>query len=160
MTNGTVTNGRAASEDVVRQGHRHAVSGVGGTSGLAIVEIYDITPVGPPSITVSASIASADKSGSKPGEFTFTRGGDTTTAVNVVYSLGGSAVNGFTYAPLLGTITLPAGATSAKLAVTPNPALLATGVQTAVLTVLTAGTAYTIGDANTATVSIAGRSPQ
>ena len=32
-------------------------AGVGGTSGLAIVEIYDITPVGPPSITVSASIA-------------------------------------------------------------------------------------------------------
>ena len=145
----------ALTVDLAAGNYTIAVSGVGGTSGLAIVEIYDITPVGPPSITVSASIASADKSGSKPGEFTFTRGGDTTSAVNVVYSLGGSAVNGFTYAPLLGTITLPAGATSAKLAVTPNPALLATGVQTAVLTVLTAGTAYTIGDANTATVSIA-----
>jgi uncharacterized protein (DUF1800 family) len=145
----------ALTVDLAAGNYTIAVSGVGGTSGLAIVEIYDITPVGPPSITVSASIASADKSGSKPGEFTFTRGGDTTSAVNVVYSLGGSAVNGFTYAPLLGTITLPAGATSAKLAVTPNPALLATGVQTAVLTVLTAGNAYTIGAANTATVSIA-----
>ena len=145
----------ALTVDLAAGNYTIAVSGVGGTSGLAIVEIYDITPVGPPAITVSASIASADKSGSKPGEFTFTRGGDTTAAVNVAYSLGGSAVNGFTYAPLLGTITLPAGATSAKLAVTPNPALLATGVQTAVLTVLTAGTAYTIGDANTATVSIA-----
>lgn len=144
----------ALTVDLAAGNYTIAVSGVGGTSGLAIVEIYDITPVGPPSITVAASIASADKSGSKPGEFTFTRGGDTTSAVNVTYSLGGSAVNGFTYAPLLGTITIPAGATSAKLALTPNPALLATGVQTAVLTVLTAGTAYSIGDANTATVLI------
>ena len=144
----------ALTVDLSAGNYTVAVSGVGGTTGLAIVEIYDITPAGAPSITVSASIASADKSGSKPGEFTFTRAGDTTAAVNVAYSVGGSAVNGFTYAPLLGTITIPAGATSAKLALTPNPALLATGVQTAVITILTAGNSYTIGEANTATVSI------
>ena len=145
----------ALTVDLAPGNYTIAVSGVGGTSGLAIVEIYDITPAGPPTINISASIASADKSGSKPGEFTFTRGGDTSTAVNVAYSVGGSAVNGFTYAPLLGTITIPAGATSAKLPLVPNPALLATGVQTAVITVLTAGTAYTVGPDSSATVSIA-----
>jgi len=144
----------ALTVDLAAGNYTIAVSGVGGTTGLAIVEIYDITPVGPPSITVAATIASADKSGNKPGEFTFTRSGDTTAAVNVSYAVSGSAVNGFTYAPLLGSITIPAGATSAKLPLTTNPALLTTGVQTAVVTILTAGTAYTIGAANSALVSI------
>ena len=131
------------------------VSGVANTSGLALVEIYDITPTGPPTVTVSATIAAADKSGGKPGEFTLTRSGDTAQPLTVRYVTGGSAVNGFDYPLLSGTITFPAGASSVKLTLAPNPALLATGGQTATLTLASGGDSYNVGAPSSATVSIA-----
>ena len=136
------------------------VSGVGGTSGLALVEIYDITPAALPAVTVAATIASADKSGSKPGEYTVTRSGSTTAALTVNYSMSGSAVNGFTYSPLIGSIVIPAGAASVKIPLVPLPAVQNFNGQTAVIT-LTApnNNTYTVGDASSATVTIADSAP-
>ena len=58
--------------------------------------------------TCGASKAAADETGTNPGEFTLTRTGDTTTPLTVNYGVGGSAVNGFDYPPLLGSVVIPA----------------------------------------------------
>lgn len=144
--------------DLPAGGYTIQVSGVGNTSGLALVEIYDITPAGPAAVSVQATIGVADKSGSKPGEFTFTRSGDTSSALTVGYTLSGSAVNGFDYVFLPGSITFPAGAGSVVLPLTPNPAVLASGGQTAVVTLVPGGSNYVAGASATASIAI-GDSP-
>ena len=56
---------------------------------------------------------------STPGAFTVKRDGDLTDALVVNYNVGGTAVPGVDYVPLSGTVTIPAGATSADVAFTP-----------------------------------------
>ena len=67
--------------------------------------------------------------------------------------VGGSAVNGFDYPPLLGTVTFPSGVDTVKIPLSPNPDVQTEGTDTVVLT-LAAGTGYLIGAQNTATVTI------
>ena len=109
--------------------------------------------LGLPSVTLTASIAAADNSGAKPGEFTFTRTGDLSADLVVSYSVGGSAENGSDYQLLPGTITIPAGAASAALALSPNPSLENAAPSTATLTLL-ASPAYLVGSPTPATVTI------
>ncbi len=124
------------------------------TSGLALIEVYDLTPANPPTVTLAATDATADESGNNPGEFTLRRTGDSSLPLVVNYGVGGSAVNGFDYPPLLGTITFPAGVTSVKIPLSPNPDVQNEGTDSVVLT-LAAGPGYLIGAENTATVTIA-----
>ncbi len=123
-------------------------------SGLAIVEVYDITPVNPPTITIVATKANADESGSNPGEFTLTRTGTPGAPLTVRYGIGGSAVNGFDYPLLSGTVTFPAGESTVKIPLLPNPDVQNEGTDSVVLT-LAPGPNYLIGAQNTATVSVA-----
>ena len=55
------------------------VSGVGNTTGLALIEVYDLTPDSIPAVSVSATTATTDTKGAAPGVFTFTRTGSTVT---------------------------------------------------------------------------------
>jgi len=131
------------------------VSGAGGTTGVVLVEVYDVTPTGPATVTISATKADADKSGTNPGEFTVTRVGDLLSPLTVTYFVGGTAVNGLDYAPLYpATVTIPAGAASAKIAVTPTPNLVNSSTLT-VTAALTAGSGYVVGGASSAQVTIA-----
>ncbi len=130
------------------------VTGVG-PGGLATVEAYDLTPATPPTVTILATKAASDESGNANGEFTFTRSGtDLRAPLTVAYGVGGSAVNSFDYVFLPGTITIPAGASSVKLPLLPNPDLQAEGTDTVVVT-LTPNAAYTVGSSASATVTIA-----
>jgi len=129
------------------------VSGAGGAGGVALVEIYDITPAGSSVLSVTASRASADTSGSNPGEFTVTRTGDTQLPLVVTYAVGGTAVNGGDYSALSGTVTIPAGTASTTVSVTPIPSINATGSTTVTLT-LASGASYTLGSPASATVTI------
>ena len=124
------------------------------SAGLALIEVYDLTPTNPPTVTIAATDASADESGTNRGEFTVTRTGDTALPLVVNYGVGGSAVNGFDYPPLLGVVTIPAGSASVKIPLSPNPDVQSEGTDTVVLTVAT-GPGYLIGAQTTATVSIA-----
>jgi uncharacterized protein (DUF1800 family) len=130
------------------------VSGVGGSTGVALVEVYDLTPSTAATVTLVASKSAADQSGANPGEFTLTRTGDTLSALTVSYNVGGSAINGFDYPPLLGTVTFPVGASTVKIPLSPNPTVENTGGKAVTLT-LAAGSGYTPGTPNAATVSIA-----
>ena len=125
-----------------------------GTSGLGLIEVYDLTPANPPTVTLAATRATSDESGNNPGEFTLSRTGDTALPLTVNYGVGGSAVNGFDYPPLLGTVTIQAGASSVKIPLSPNPDVQSEGTDTVVLTLATGG-AYLIGAQNSATITIA-----
>ena len=129
------------------------VTGAGNTSGVAIVEVYDLTPPATPAVSVAATKATADESGARNGEFTFTRSGPVNFPLEVRYGLGGSAVNGFDYVSLPGTLVFPPGVASIAVPVRPNPDLQNEGTDTVVVTVV-AGTGYTLGAQTNATVSI------
>jgi uncharacterized protein (DUF1800 family) len=153
-------------------GYTVLVTGNGGGTGVALVEVYDITPpppvntptptptpTPPPSqgqgstVTLVATNAAADTSGNNPGSITVTRSGDTSQALVVNYSVGGTAVNGIDYTGLAGTVTIPAGSSSVPITVAPNPTLSTNPSSTVVLTLAT-GTGYQAGSAATATVTI------
>jgi hypothetical protein len=75
-------------------------------------------PEGRPFVSVRAKskLAETRKRGSK---VTFTRTGDTDYPLFVGYSVGGTAENGVDFAPLVGSLEIPAGKRSAKLVIRP-----------------------------------------
>jgi hypothetical protein len=132
------------------------VSGNAGTTGVGLVEVYDITPsapAGPQTVTLAASDSSADTSGSNPGAFMVTRTGDMSQALTVNYAVSGTAQNGIDYQGLPGSVTLPAYVSSVPVAVMPNPVVSSASTSTVVLT-LSPSSGYVVGSASTATVNI------
>ena len=113
-----------------------------------------------PVVTVAASDAQASEEGSEPGTFTLARTGDTTASLDVQYLLNGSATAGDYTPALTGTFTIPAGAASAPLVVTPAADLLVEGAETLIL-VLSDVAAYDLGAPGTqnATIAIADTPP-
>jgi len=69
-------------------------------------------------VTLVATDAVANENGD-PGRFTFTRSGNTSAALNVYYSIGGSALNGVDYQALPGLVTFAAGSATAPVDVLP-----------------------------------------
>ncbi|MBL9203722.1 MAG: DUF1800 family protein, partial [Opitutaceae bacterium] len=130
------------------------VSGVNATTGVSLVELYDVTPAGTTTVSIASTQASTDESGQSVGNVTFTRTGDTSTALLINYSVGGTATNGIDYQGLGGTVTLPSGATSVVVEVRPYVDTSVESTETVTLTLL-AGTGYAVGSSTGATVSIA-----
>ncbi|HLP77106.1 MAG TPA: hypothetical protein VK327_09320, partial [Candidatus Paceibacterota bacterium] len=103
--------------------------------------------------------------GNQPGAFTFTRTGDTSSNLVVVYSLSGTAASGIDYvapsaAPAnaiiaVPSVTIPAGSTSATLNIAPTSSTNISDSKTIVATVAV-NTGYTVAAPGTATVTIAG----
>lgn len=127
------------------------VSGVGSTSGAALVEVYDLTASGLPTVGVTASVATTDNRGASPGTVTFSRLGSTSAPLTVYFSVGGSATNGVDYTALPGSVTIPAGATSESLSIR---ALGSSTINKDVVVRLTAGPDYAIAANSAATVTI------
>src|SRR5262249_2745115 len=123
-----------------------------GSPGTATVTIADKVGRG---ASVTGTDAAASDTGLDPGTFTIARNGPTTSALTVLYSVGGTATNGTDYTPnLSGTVTIPSGQASATVTITPVDDTTIEGDETVVLT-LTANAAYSIGSPSTATVTIA-----
>ena len=119
------------------------VTGNNGGSGIAMVEVYDITPANAATtVSIVATSPNADTSGDA-GVFTVTRTGDTTLPLTVPYTVGGTAVSGMDYQTLSGSVTIPAGASSATIVIAPNSSLSA--ATTTVTLTLTSNSAYAIG---------------
>ncbi|MBI3876204.1 MAG: glycoside hydrolase family 9 protein [Verrucomicrobia bacterium] len=133
---------------------------VGSPSG-ATMNILTPVAVVPPTVTVTASDASASRVNLDPGAFTFTRTGSTTAALTVNYSLGGTATKWNDYRTPAGdmpvSVTIPAGASSYTMTILPVATTNLIGTQTVVLT-LSPNPAYTVGSSNSGTISIAGNS--
>ncbi len=106
-----------------------------------------------PTVTLSATDASATEGG-EPGQFTITRTGTTQNPLTVNYSVAGTASNGSDYSALSGSITIPAGANTAAIAITPQEDEAVEGNETVVLN-LTADSAYNLGADKSGMVNIA-----
>lgn len=105
--------------DLAPGGYTIQVSGVGGTSGVALVEAYDITSSSVPFVSVLATKPTTDTAGANPALFTITRTGTTLQPLTVSYTLSGSAVPGVDFVNVPGTVTIPAGASSATVEIKP-----------------------------------------
>lgn len=129
------------------------VSGAAGATGVALVEVYDLTPETLSTVSVRASVAVTDTAGGAPGEFTFTRTGPTASSITLSYTISGTAVAGTDYQALPGTVTIPAGATSATVKLTPIAGAQNTNNKTATLAIVPQN-AYGVGSADKASVTI------
>jgi hypothetical protein len=120
-------------------------------SGSATITITDNDGS---AVTVAATDANASETASDPGVFTITRTGSTASAVTVNFIISGTASNGTDYTALGSSVTIPVGAASSTVAVSPVDDSVFEGSETVILT-LSAGTGYSVGSPSSATVTIA-----
>ena len=130
------------------------VSGVGGATGLALVEAYDITPETTPVVSVTATTAITDTKGASPGVYTFTRAGSVASALTVFYQVSGNAIAGVDYNTLSGSVTFPAGASTVNVQMTPKASGASDAISRSVNVAITTGIGYTIGAPSAAAVTI------
>ncbi len=130
------------------------VSGVSNTTGLALIEVYDMTAEGAAAVNVAATTATTDTRGAPPAVFLITRGGITTAPLTVYYEIRGTAVPGVDYTALPGSVTIPAGATSANVVIAPLAGGGANAINKDATLVLTSGPGYTVGNSSAADVTI------
>ncbi len=112
-------------------------------------------------VTLAVAPLSVDEDGVPNLVYTFTRTGDTTGALAVNFSVGGTATfntdytqtGAATFTPPNGTVTFAAGNTTATVTVDPSADVTAEPNETVILT-LAAGADYNIGTPSTATGTI------
>ena len=112
-------------------------------------------------VTVAVAPLSVDEDGVANLVYTFTRTGDTTGALTVNFTVGGTATfstdytqtGAATFTATDGTVTFAAGNATATVTVDPSADVTAEPDETVVLT-LAAGTGYNIGTPSTATGTI------
>ena len=105
------------------------------------------------SVAATDALAGEPGTGQGTGTFTFTRSGDTTSALTVNFSAAGSAAGGSDYTALGTTVQFAAGSATATKTVSVIDDSLVEGDEDVVLT-LAAGTGYTVGSPPSATVII------
>ncbi len=121
-------------------------------SGTLSVTIDSLTTK--PKVSVGATDRIAKEAGLNPGTFRISRKGNTAASLTVYYSVGGTSTYGVDYNPIPTSITIPAGASSASITVTPIDDTLHEGKKTVIIT-LSPNAAYTVAPRhNTATVTI------
>ena len=118
-------------------------------------------------VSISASDATATENNpADTGVFTVARSATSNGAfplpvavpLTVFYTVSGTATNGVDYQSLPGSVTIPAGASSATIVVTPIDDNLQEGNETVVLTV-SPNAAYQVGGSSSATVTIVDDEP-
>ncbi|MBC8008712.1 MAG: hypothetical protein H7067_01285 [Burkholderiales bacterium] len=121
-----------------------------GADGVVVADAVRFTLKVLPTVGVAATVPAGQEYGSIPAVFTISRqGAGNTAALAVNYTLSGTAAAGVDYTGASGTLTIPAGADSATVTITPVADALAEGDETIVLT-LTANGAYQLGAAASA----------
>jgi len=109
---------------------------------------------GLPTVTIAAPDAAASEPGSNTASLVLTRSGDTTAALQVTYTVGGTATPGSDYAALPGSVTIAAGQASATITLSPLDDALAEASETVIVT-LSPSSTYGVGSPASATVTIA-----
>ena len=105
-----------------------------------------------PIVTINANDPNAAEP-SDGGQFTLNRTGTVANALTVYYSIGGSASNGTDYSSLSGNISFAAGSSSAIINVSTIDDSIIESQETVILTIAN-NSDYTVGSANSATVTI------
>jgi serine protease len=139
------------------RGARSASLSVAGSALNSPVSIT-LAGTGTIPVTVTADDVSASEAGLDPGSFTVTRSGPTMSGLTVYYSVGGSASSGVDYVALPGSVTIPVGAATATVTVTPIDDTEFDPGETVTLTV-SSNAAYDVGSPASATVTIVDDDP-
>lgn len=127
---------------------------VGLVLGTQSTHTLSITDNDLPVVTIAANDSSASEAGPDAGQFTITRTGSTAAALSVGLARSGTAANTTDYASISTTQTIPIGASSVTVNVSPVNDSTNEGNETVILTVAT-NAAYTVGTPSSATVTIA-----
>jgi Calx-beta domain len=106
-----------------------------------------------PSVVTIVAVSDAAEVGTT-GVQRLSRTGDTSSALTINYSVGGTATSGSDYVPLSGTVTFAVGSATADVNLAPVADAVYDPDETVSLTVL-AGSGYTVGSAATATLATA-----
>jgi hypothetical protein len=125
---------------------------VDGTQTIGVLEITVVVPDG--QVSVAASDSSANEEGSTTGSWTISRLGDTTEAIDVLFTLSGTAVLGSDYTVShTSPVNIPVGQSSVIITLTAiDDTVFGEGDETAILTI-TEDAAYALGTAS-ATITI------
>lgn len=107
-----------------------------------------------PLVTIEATDAAASEAGQDVGTFRISRTGDTTEALVVSFTTGGTAAGGDFTPALTGTATIAAGQSFVDVTITPVDDAAVEAAETVTLT-LTDAAAYDLGATVSATVTIA-----
>ena len=123
------------------------------TRGFELGATVTIADTNTPVVSLAATAATASETGPETGTFTFTRTGATTAALTVSFTVTGTAASGSDF-PSLGTsVTIPAGAASATLVVTPINDSITEGDEYVVVA-LASSANYALGAASFASIAI------
>lgn len=114
-----------------------------GTSTLGIAHFSQVS-MSVPQVNVRV-LANASAWPLRQGIFEISRTGSTAQALTVAYVLGGSAVAGVDYVSPGGSVTIPAGAASARVVLEPIARANVQGERSVVLT-LASGASYNLGN--------------
>ena len=106
-----------------------------------------------PRVTVTSTVPTAAEAGIVNGLFTVSRTGPTTDPLTVSYAITGTATPGGDYVTVPGTVTIPAGAASETIPVTPVDDPFSEPNETVALT-LNVDPSYTPGSPSQALVTI------
>lgn len=106
-----------------------------------------------PLVTIEATDAAASEAGQDVGTFRISRTGDTTDALVVSFTTGGTAAGGDFTPALTGTATIAAGQSFVDVTITPVDDAVVESAETVILT-LVDGASYDLGVTTSATVTI------
>ena len=129
----------------------YTVSDGQGGADTATVNVTVQQP--PPTVQVTATDTTAAEAGAETATFTLSRTGETTSALNVLLSITGSATNGDDYQTISSLPTIPEGSSSTLITVSPIDDTEVEPDETVTLTI-TPDNAYTAGAANSAVITI------
>ena len=130
----------------------------GADDGLA-VDDFSLTPLFTPVVTITAPDAAAFETGPDSGTFRISRTGSTANALDVIYTVGGTASGGDYTPALTGTATISAGQPFVDLTITPVDDGAVEDSETVVLTLVDTGD-YDLGASTVATVTIGDDAPR
>jgi hypothetical protein len=121
--------------------------------GAVLSDVATVTVAVPPTVSVVASDASGSEPTGDSGEFTFTRTGSTASPLAVNFAVSGTAAPDVDYVALSSPAVIPAGASSATMAVAVLDDSTLEGNETVIVT-LTGGFNQMVGSPASATVTI------
>jgi secreted trypsin-like serine protease len=149
----------------VTSGGDQANAGIGDRSFDTRVDAYAAwidsiigTSTATPFVSISAvdNVAAETAAGqtANPASFTISRTGSTASSLTVTLTTGGTATNGTDYTVMPAKVTIPAGATSTTISLTPSDDIQSEGTETVIVS-LVAGTGYQVNSSSfSATMSI------
>jgi len=138
---------------VLRLSVDSAASATMGVANFNYIRIAQ-TSSNAPTVSIAATDPNASEQGSDSGKFTITRTGTLADALSVSFTIGGSATNGVDYDQITSTVTIPAGASSATIDITPKPDAIAE-TRESVNAVLVLKPGYVVSAQYSASVKIA-----